>query len=62
MVERRSAERALKSVPSVREEAPDVRELPPVVEAPPAAADDVTSGGEKLNRRRWMRWGLFTGT
>jgi membrane fusion protein (multidrug efflux system) len=66
MVERRSAEarsgeRALKSVPPMRDEAPDVRESPPAVHVVPAP-DQATSGEEKtkrFDRRRWMRWGLF---
>jgi len=62
MVERRSVERALKSVPPVREEAPDVHELPPVAEAPRPSDLPGLSGKEKaprFGRRRWMRWGLF---
>jgi len=62
MVERRSVERALKSVPPTREEAPDVHELPPVVEAPRPSDLPGLSGEAKVprsDRRRWMRWGLF---
>jgi membrane fusion protein (multidrug efflux system) len=62
MVERRSVERALKSVPPAREEAPDVHELPPVVEAPRPSDLPGLSGEEKaprFDRRHWMRWGLF---
>jgi membrane fusion protein (multidrug efflux system) len=56
------AERALKSVPLMRDEAPDVRELPPVT--PAAVPSDVQEpvAEEKKPRftRRWrMRWGLF---
>jgi membrane fusion protein, multidrug efflux system len=57
------AERALKSVPSGREEVPDVREAPPVAPVthapgvqphePPAEAKELQS------RRNWKRWGLF---
>jgi membrane fusion protein, multidrug efflux system len=57
------AERALKSVPHAREEAPDVREAPPVVpiERAPEAAHDAPSAEmkEPRSRRRWIRGGLF---
>jgi membrane fusion protein (multidrug efflux system) len=57
------AERALKSVPEVREEAPDVREAPPV--APIERAPEVTLDAlpaelnERRSRRSWIRGGLF---
>jgi membrane fusion protein (multidrug efflux system) len=57
------AERALKSVPPAREEAPDVREAPPVVPVP--LAPDIqpheppAEGKEPRSRRFWVRWGLF---
>jgi len=57
------AERALKSVSPAREEAPDVREAPPVAPAP--RAPDVqphqppAEVKEPWSRRNWVRWGLF---
>jgi membrane fusion protein (multidrug efflux system) len=57
------AERALKSVSPTREEAPDVREAPPVAPAP--RAPDVqphqppAAVKEPWSRRSWVRWGLF---
>jgi membrane fusion protein, multidrug efflux system len=57
------AERALKSVPP-HDEAPEVRELPPVVPAPPPSnvPEHELSGEPKeprYRRRQWIRWGLF---
>ncbi len=57
------AERALKSVSPAREEAPDVREAPPVAPAP--RAPDVqphqppAEVKEPWSRRNWLRRGLF---
>jgi membrane fusion protein, multidrug efflux system len=57
------AERSLKSVPHMREEAPDVREAPPVapIEREPGSARDAPA--EKIkkprSRRSWVRGGLF---
>ncbi len=56
------AERALKPVPSERDEAPEVREIPAAV--PTARPPDVTAAPgkkkiRKLNRRGGTRWGLF---
>jgi membrane fusion protein (multidrug efflux system) len=56
------ADRALKSVPPVREEAPDIRDVPPAVSTPPAPKKREPFGGKKtpsLDRRRLTRWGLF---
>ncbi len=56
------AERALKFVPPVREEVPDIRELPAVPipgvqrPEPPKAPDEQKKRG---SRRTWTRWGLF---
>lgn len=56
------AERALKSVPPERGEAPDVREIPSAV--PASRPSDVASTPSKkklrkLDRRGGVRWGLF---
>jgi membrane fusion protein, multidrug efflux system len=56
------AERALKSIPPERDEAPDVRELPSAV--PTARPSDVRAAPvqkklRKFDRRRGLRWGLF---
>ena len=57
------AERALRSVPPARGEAPDVREAPPVVPAPntPHAESRESSIDKKRPRstRTTIRWGLF---
>jgi membrane fusion protein (multidrug efflux system) len=56
------AERALKSVPSERGEAPDVRELPSTVPAPRPSDVGPTPPKKKLrklDRRGAVRWGLF---
>jgi membrane fusion protein, multidrug efflux system len=58
------AERALKSVPLSRDEAPDVRELPAVApaEAPPEVQAEAAPAVEKkprYDRRQRTRWGLF---
>jgi membrane fusion protein, multidrug efflux system len=57
------AERSLKSVPHVREEAPDVREAPPVapIEREPESARDAPAEKikEPRSRRSWIRGGLF---
>jgi membrane fusion protein (multidrug efflux system) len=57
------AERALKSVPHLRGEAPDVREAPPVVpieRALDAARDESDREmKEPRSRRSWIRGGLF---
>ncbi len=57
------AERALKSVPYAREEAPDVREAPPVVpvEHTPEVARDAPppQTNEPRSRWGWIRGGLF---
>jgi membrane fusion protein (multidrug efflux system) len=57
------AERALKSVPGAREEAPDVREAPPVVpiERTPEVARDALPAelNERRSSRSWIRGGLF---
>ena len=45
-----------------REEAPDVRDVPPAVATPPAPNRREPSGGKKtqsFDRRRLTRWGLF---
>jgi membrane fusion protein, multidrug efflux system len=56
------AERALKSIPAERDEAPEVREIPAVV--PAARPADVTATSakkkvRKLDRRGGVRWSLF---
>jgi membrane fusion protein (multidrug efflux system) len=56
------AERALKSIPAARDEAPGVRELPPA--APPAPNPEVHDSSDRqspqrFGRRRSLRWGLF---
>jgi membrane fusion protein, multidrug efflux system len=56
------ADRALKSVPPVREEAPDIRDVPPAVSTPPAPNKREPFGGKKtqsFDRGRLTRWGLF---
>jgi membrane fusion protein, multidrug efflux system len=56
------ADRALKSVPPVREETPDIRDVPPAVSTPPAPNRREPFGGKKaqsFDRRRLTRWGLF---
>ena len=56
------AERALKSIPSERDEAPEVRELPGAVPASrPSDVGPVPSRKKlrKLDRRGGVRWGLF---
>jgi membrane fusion protein (multidrug efflux system) len=56
------ADRALKSVPPVREETPDIRDVPPAVSTPPAPNKREPFGGKKtqsFDRRRLTRWGLF---
>jgi membrane fusion protein, multidrug efflux system len=57
------AERTLKSVPHVREEAPDVREAPPVVPIPRVPDVERDKRPVELNeprsRRSWIRGGLF---
>jgi membrane fusion protein (multidrug efflux system) len=57
------AERALKSVPYARQEAPDVREAPPVVpieDAPEVARDALPADTkEPRSRRSWIRGGSF---
>jgi membrane fusion protein (multidrug efflux system) len=57
------AERALKSVPHMREEAPDVHEAPPVapIEHAPEAARDAPPAelNERRSRSGWIRGGLF---
>ncbi len=56
------ADRALKSVPPVREETPDIRDAPPAVSTPPAPNKREPFGGKKtqsFDRRRLTRWGLF---
>jgi membrane fusion protein (multidrug efflux system) len=56
------AERALKSIPAARDEAPGVRELPPVA-PPPTSPDTRESSGrdkaQRSDRRRLLRWSLF---
>ncbi len=56
------AERALKSIPAARDEAPGVRELPPA--APAAPISDVRDSSDRkksqrFDRRRFLRFGLF---
>ena len=56
------AERALRSIPPDRDEAPDVRELPPAVPAPPPSEMRRRTGEDKpsrFDRRRRLRWVLF---
>jgi membrane fusion protein (multidrug efflux system) len=56
------AERALKSVPAERDEAPDVREIPAAVPASRPADVAATPARKKLrksDRRGRVRWGLF---
>ena len=56
------AERALKSVPAERDEAPEVREIPAAVPASrPSDVGPVPSRKKlrKLDRRGGVRWGLF---
>jgi membrane fusion protein (multidrug efflux system) len=52
------AERALRSVPPARDEAPEVRELPPLTPAP-AIVDAPAASRKRRSRRDWTRWGLF---
>jgi membrane fusion protein, multidrug efflux system len=53
------AERALKSVPPAHDEAPDVREAPPVAPISPEVQPDEPGGEEPQSRRSWVRWGMF---
>ena len=55
------AERALKSVPAARDEAPDVRELPQAIPTPqpPEIQDVLPEPKRRRSRRDWVRWGLF---
>ncbi len=57
------AERALRSVPPARGEAPDMREAPPVVPAPNAphteSREPTIDKKRPRSRRTTIRWGLF---